>query len=620
MVDFGTDYWGSMDKEQPEKINLSTKNLGISMGIGDPWSQIKAAITAGASSVELGFMGMGKGSISSPMSITPGTIGKEKREDIRQLAKINNVKLTTHASANAMGFSGLSEGRFSNQAAEQTMREVKRAIDFAADTAEGGPVVLHTGEFPRAVSDVGGKFSMYEKEAEEALAGIVDGKTGEIIQTFKRNIKVPILQTMKDNDGNDVIDPNTGQPVPMVDKQGRYRYEDMKYTDYEEKLRKDGLQGNELREKATKEFFEAFSDKQMLQVSSEEKRWQGQAEKMKKNLEEIKNRVDSVKDQADINPQMANYWAMQYAAEMGTAPRQGSPEYQDFLNNPMKYLEKGVKEMRREYDYMREAAVSYGKQRKELKEKLDTAETLQEYAIKKSSVNIAKLGMYAFTVEKKKGLKKPVYISPENIFAESYGSHPQELKNLILEARKKMTQDLLDQKKVDNKKEAKKLADNHIKATFDIGHANLWRQYFKGSDKEFKKWLMTEVKDLVKHKVIGHVHISDNFGYGDEHLAPGQGNTPIKEFIKEIEKAGLKDEIIIEPGAQGEGESIYGVMTEGWAGLAASPMYRVGPVSRSWTDIEGSYFGRTNSTTLMQGQYLPLTDKADAWWSETPIE
>ena len=119
------------------------------MGIGDPWTSIKTAVTAGASHVELGFMGMQKGSLSSPTSVTPEIIGKTKREDIRQFAKINNVTLSTHASANVMGFAGLREDRFDDNAAAQAVYEVKRAIDFAADTAEGGAVVVHTGEFPR---------------------------------------------------------------------------------------------------------------------------------------------------------------------------------------------------------------------------------------------------------------------------------------------------------------------------------------------------------------------------------------------------------------------------------------------------------------------------------------
>ena len=77
MVQFNTDYWNGMEEKPLEKLDLRAKDVGISMGIGDPWVNLKTAVTAGASHVELGFMGVGKGSISQPTTVTPGAIGKE---------------------------------------------------------------------------------------------------------------------------------------------------------------------------------------------------------------------------------------------------------------------------------------------------------------------------------------------------------------------------------------------------------------------------------------------------------------------------------------------------------------------------------------------------------------
>ena len=121
--------------------------------------------------------------------------------------------------------------------------------------------------------------------------------------------------------------------------------------------------------------------------------------------------------------------------------------------------------------------------------------------------------------------------------------------------------------------------------------------------------------------IIGHVHIADNFGYYDEHLTPGEGNVPVEEFMKEVVKAGLKDKMVIEPGAQGEGESIYGSMFGAWAKVANSPIYRVGNIDRSWSDVQGSYFGATHTPRYMTGGYLvnPKSEE-DNWWSGTPIE
>jgi len=142
----------------------------------------------------------------------------------------------------------------------------------------------------------------------------------------------------------------------------------------------------------------------------------------------------------------------------------------------------------------------------------------------------------------------------------------------------------------------------------------------RADDKEFKEWFIKQTKDLLKNNIIGHVHIADNFGYYDEHLTPGEGNVPIEEFIKEVTKAGLKDKMIIEPGAQGEGESIYGSMFGAWAKIASSPIYRVGNVSRSWTDVSGSYFGATHTPRYMTGGYLVDPKSEENWWSGVPIE
>ena len=62
MVDFGkTDYFHAMDP--PKKIipvkELSHKDIGISSKMGDVLQGLKSDIIAGASHVEIGFMGQG---------------------------------------------------------------------------------------------------------------------------------------------------------------------------------------------------------------------------------------------------------------------------------------------------------------------------------------------------------------------------------------------------------------------------------------------------------------------------------------------------------------------------------------------------------------------------------
>ena len=245
-------------------------------------------------------------------------------------------------------------------------------------------------------------------------------------------------------------------------------------------------------------------------------------------------------------------------------------------------------------------------------------QTLSGYAREKTAQNIARLGMYAYEVEKKKNLKNPLFIAPENIFPEQYGSHPQELRNIVVESRKEMVNQLKKNMPI---KEAEKVAAEHIKATFDIGHANTWKKYFKGSDEEFKKWLLKEAKQLQKEAIIGNVHLADNFGYEDEHLTPGQGNAPIEDFLKEIKAEGYSGKMVVEPGSQTDQEGgIFTALTGAWGHLAHSPVYRSsGGFAQSWTDVSGGYLGNTWTPKHVSGTYLP-SKEGWGWYSETPIE
>jgi len=101
MVDFGkTDYFHAMD---PPKKLISHKDLGVSSRMGDVLQNLKSDIAAGASHVEIGFMGTGKGSLGQN-NTTPEMFDKRKREEVRLMSKINGVSLTTHAAVQKSGW------------------------------------------------------------------------------------------------------------------------------------------------------------------------------------------------------------------------------------------------------------------------------------------------------------------------------------------------------------------------------------------------------------------------------------------------------------------------------------------------------------------------------------
>jgi hypothetical protein len=85
-----------------------------------------------------------------------------------------------------------------------------------------------------------------------------------------------------------------------------------------------------------------------------------------------------------------------------------------------------------------------------------------------------------------------------------------------------------------------------------LGHINLLRKYGYGEEngifnkEKFGKEMAEEAKKIAPF--VKHVHLTDNFGYNDSHLAPGLGEVPFKEVLRELEKAGYSGRHIVEAG------------------------------------------------------------------------
>ncbi len=604
-MNLGTSYWHSLDRVSKD-LELSGKDFAISHGIGDVKQGLKANIFAGASQIELGFMGQGKGSRSQPTGVTPETFGKTEREEMREMARVNEVKISTHASANVMGFAGYNEQGFRDELRERALHEVKRAVDFAADVAQGGPIVVHTGEFPR---DVATKYydeekkmglQLYPEEKEKGIVQFVDEETGRII-ALRRDTKVWLEER----------DPETGHPIPELDKNkeptGRYHYQKRDYK-YFEDLAKEKQNGKN----PAQLFLEAHQQRDIEMQRGEEKRFYAEAEKIKETIDKIKR----IKEEYVGGDKTKNQIAVDLL-ETEPGVLRSEKEAEILRKDPERFANEKLRELELAYDYYKDASLGYGKRAVEMEDSLNKIVPIEDYALERTADSISQAAMYAYEVEKKKKLKEPLFIAPENVFQEQYGSHPEELKKIIVESREEMAKKLVQKKHI-SEREAKKIASEHIKATFDIGHAHNWRKYFDGDDKQYHKWLQGQVKKLVDEGIIGHAHISDNFGYYDEHVIPGEGTAPIKEFLAELNRKGkFKGQMVVEPGGQPDPNRPFDVLRGMWR-TAGSPMYRIDGTSQSWTDIENSYFGRTGSPTYLVGDIAPSKD----WtlWSETALE
>ncbi len=138
---------------------------------------------------------------------------------------------------------------------------------------------------------------------------------------------------------------------------------------------------------------------------------------------------------------------------------------------------------------------------------------------------------------KKLGADKLPIMAVENWDVKYPMGMGDDLREGIERARKLFADKLVGQSHL-SRSEADKLAEKHIGATWDVGHINFLRKYMDPNVKEEdrKKFIIAETKKIAPD--IKHMHLHDNFGFQDVHIAPGSGNVPFKEIAEELKKHG----------------------------------------------------------------------------------
>ncbi|MBI2574592.1 sugar phosphate isomerase/epimerase [Candidatus Woesearchaeota archaeon] len=620
----------------PEMGGLSPGDIGISAPpMQNQLEALQAKIRQGAMRVELGFMGRGKGSMGQG-STTPEMYGLEERRDMKELAKFNKVILTTHSTPAIGNVSGLTEQGFNEMAREQAFNEIRRAIDFAADVTQGGAVVLHTGEFQRPLYDNYPDFAMNpaetdvghrmhpESERKKAVFHVVDERTGQVIP-IRTDQPVPLPVWKKDGKGNYVMD-EYGERVPETETDPanpatvRYKMAPREWSYFvEESSRWNREHSDQAPRNAELQYFIEQNDMQRLQFKSLSKFYGGieEVEETKKSLEKVKKAL-TFYEELEKNTPPEDLWKLKQ--QSGTHPEMRGLIPPDDPRLPTQIL----KDLKTNYESLLQRRIyselSYTQQARDIEERQKYIKPIKEYAIQKSADTIARAGLFAMQKSEQMKTPEPIFVAPENIFPETYGSHPQELRSLIVAARKSMAQELEKRHGYDSQ-HAAELAQQHIKATFDIGHGYTWRKYFIGdpdksiaeNDTSFKRWLLDEVEKLARDKIIGHIHVSDNFGYEDEHVDPGMGRAPIKEFVERMKAHGIKN-VIVEPAHQD-----FRAMLGGWRHFGSSIYGVARPGGDTWSDVWRSYFGQTAPPYFIYGESAP---DPESWvlWSGTRME
>ncbi|MBU1704228.1 MAG: sugar phosphate isomerase/epimerase [Nanoarchaeota archaeon] len=712
-------YSENFGKEQ----DLGVGNIGMSVPMGISASNVSGIylkIRMGAGNLELGFPGVFTGNRNAH---TPGMYGEDQRQAIREIAEINEVKLTTHSAYGIMGMMGQDQrGNFSVSGSADNVREIQRAIDFAADTAGGGSVVIHSGEFDRPFTDMflddethgrkhnlsreGGKGRMLfmQKHGAEGDAGFIllDDRTSQKLETVQKDrfVAYPVWLTSKedqwgvDTEGNrvrirqgdyidyqgrkikdqDIYDPTKGR-VPEYDqatkrfrvktqdfdyfkgeadrynewlmKNWKYKYPEMSEQQFKDKWYYLKKYPEEAYLHATLETNEGHSRGWALQYGADTQEHQKAIEKLK----ETRGYYEKLKE----NMPKDELWKI-FKQDSRLTQRFGPDMVPPESVDPVDYINQLIKSEETRLEFSRQASTSQEQQA------ADTAETKEHIVtpIKRLEKHGAVLYAIAATraLQKTKDPNNPLVLTIENLFPDKFGGHPEELMWLVKKTREKFAEIITSEKHWIggsekeipykelgqgknpyyvpgvSKEEATKLAEKHIKVTLDTGHLNLWRKYYQHdpyktleqNDQEFNKWYLNQVEKLAKGKFIGNVHLTDNYGFQDDHISPGQGNVPIKETIKILRKYGYDKAITVEPGADASTDlsDFHGLMKT-WRYLG-SPIYGMGGGGGSamggfrptFGQVQYSYFGQNQPPNYTFGSYAPSND----WtlWSQVPLE
>ncbi len=692
MVQFGTGYQMPMDRDygSSKPSDNSTNDVGVSIGdLGTSVSlgpvpnvtALGAKMRAGSKTMELNFSGAGKGSAQGQ---TPGMYGKVQRQALREMQKANEYDFTTHATYGIQGLAGMDQqGNFSRQSKEFGVSEIKRAIEFAADVAEGGTVVVHTGEFQRPLIEVGDKknFQAYAGEEERATYRIVDNRTGAIIEEAKKSKKIARPVWLKADEDNSVEGIKKGDYIDYFGNKLSRAERVPVYNEEKQHFEVKQMGWEDLVEESKEMTLEAKKDWELWNKKGRPTSEQiAQDDDLKKSIwtRFMKEGVDSVYE-VQVRPEEAYIiatletnaansrgWAMNYGGNFDihvdrmkklkeaeafykklqdeTDPKERwklekqADQFSEFVppesKMPTEIIKKQMRNIEQSMAQAREGAASQWAQAENAMEQIKHVESAETYALKESYDAYAQAGITAMMnsnrLEKEGRLKNPLSVAMENLFPESYGAHPDELIGLVKGSRERMKQVLMQTKGM-SEQAAVTEAKEHITATFDTGHFNMWRKYWKGdpnktlaqNDADFDKWSLQQVEKLAKSGVVGHLHLVDNYGYQDDHLAPGEGNTKIKEMVSIFKKHGYKGELIVEPGADFTTDtSGFETMKKAWK-MFGSPVYgaagtSVAPGSRQWGDVQYGWMGQNKPAYFTFGGYSP----SEEWtlWSGVPLE
>ena len=672
--------------EGTQTATIGVKELGMSVTEGARFGSLvqtaSQAIRLGVGSIELATI-QGGGEPGGAEGY-----GHEARQALRELARANSISYTSvHTPPNTVGnLSGYNyqERGFNDEFRHRSMEEVKKAITFAADV-NAGAVVVHTGEALRDMStsawnrdiSVGGgqkikEFLSYEEEPGRQVLYMVDDRTGKLVTEVRKSTVVfePKFQKKMnsktgyeqyiDKDGNFLNENNLSDLFLRIpewnSKETRFETErrDWNYFvrlagDWNKRYGSHDLHGKKVPWTPEELFFRKQMEAQILQARGSSLFHGQQYDDLKNDRQELKKALEYFqKLEKTVPKDEAWRLAKQIPKVRGMQEFVGSEE-----KLPSQILREQLDDTEKRMKYTHEATAAADAQADQYAETMRHVMPVHMYAKEKTSMSYAQAGIMAMEESiHNKNSKRPVFVAPENLFPEmGYGTHPEELIELVTDARKRMV-DMLTKKKIAsfreerdektgelreiinpyyrgmNEHQAQEYASKHIKATFETQHPGMWWAHFQPLPGEtvdkrkerFDRWYKDQVVKLEKSGIIGHIHAVDAFGAGHHHLPIGEGNLPVKWTLEYLKSKGYKGTMIsegweenrINPGRQ---------LTASWRHLGTNIGMGFGVGGGSggqWQNVEFGYLRSMQSPYFIFGAYSRSND----WqlWSQVPLE
>lgn len=513
--------YGSNSNFTGFNMGASTLSSNTNPGVANQIKEVISRLKEGVHNIEIGTI--------DPQMFE--SIPKQHFEEIKALMKLSGADASLHAPINGMDPSGADNSGFSEELRTSTERRLFEALRVAQTLSpdKGINVVIHSAVNGQPGQGYGatytpGDVDKGEERFKMSQIGIVDRTQGKFVGQLKEE------QNYKFDNPEDFE--KKGTKINPVERLKEYNTQQWKQSLFDI---------SQTRQQMDLEIARAGDAGILASIYDGVKK--GEAINMNKLNDEQKGALQNM-EKSQIFLEMAkrkfdDAFAKAYEYGDSTQKNKLTNLAKNFKNNvgPQKENDLLYREA-----YKRELDKSILEMGEITKDNSPvTLVSAEEYAKEKSSQTFGNLAWRSFNDLGKGDASKTPVIAVENLYIGNTNATADSLKGIIEKSRSNFVDKAV--KSGMDKNDAKKAAEKIIGVTWDVGHLNMFkREGFTDPD------LVEQTKTIAKY--VKHVHLTDNFGYADTHLAPGMGNVPFKDILKELEKTGKLSEMkkVIEAG------------------------------------------------------------------------